>query len=78
MTLTAVIQSEGPALYVGVILYYNEHVCSFAYIIINKINKSRFWLFGFIAPKTLSYLSFRSFDFERHLMKVIPETYRAQ
>jgi hypothetical protein len=44
MTLTAVIHSEGPALYVGVILYYNEPVCSFAYIIINEINKSRFWL----------------------------------
>ena len=31
--------------------------------------------FGFIAPKTLNYLGFQSFDFERHLMMVIPETY---
>ena len=30
--------------------------------------------FGFIAPKILIYLLFQSFDFERHLMKVIPET----
>jgi hypothetical protein len=33
--------------------------------------------FGFIAPKTLDYLTFQSFDFERHLMKVIPETRHA-
>jgi len=32
--------------------------------------------FGFIAPKTLNYLAFQSFDFEHHLMKVIPETRR--
>jgi len=30
-----------------------------------------------IAPKTLSYLAVQSFHFERHLMKVIPETRRA-
>ena len=29
--------------------------------------------FVFIAPKTLSYLVFQSFEFERHVMKVIPE-----
>jgi len=34
---------------------------------------SRLWLshlgsFGFIAPTTLYYLAFQSFDFERHLM----------
>jgi hypothetical protein len=34
-------------------------------------------LFGFIALKTLNYLPFQSFAFERHLMKVIPETRRA-
>jgi hypothetical protein len=34
-------------------------------------------LFGFIALKTLNYLVFQSFEFERHLMKVIPETHRA-
>jgi hypothetical protein len=34
--------------------------------------------FAFIAPKTLDYLPFQSFDLERHLMKVIPETCRAQ
>jgi hypothetical protein len=33
--------------------------------------------FGFIAPKTLNYLVFQSFDFERHLMNVIPEWRRA-
>jgi hypothetical protein len=32
--------------------------------------------FDFIAPKTLIYLIFQSFDFERHLMKVITETRR--
>jgi len=31
--------------------------------------------FWFIAPKTLNYLAFQSFDFE-YLMKVIPETHR--
>jgi hypothetical protein len=31
----------------------------------------------FIAPKTLNYLAFQSFDFERHLMKVVQETRRA-
>jgi hypothetical protein len=30
--------------------------------------------FGFIAPKTLNDFAFQSFDFERHLMKVIQET----
>jgi hypothetical protein len=33
--------------------------------------------FGFIAPKTLYFLAFQSFDIERHLMGVIPETRRA-
>jgi hypothetical protein len=33
--------------------------------------------FGFIAPKTLKYLAFQSLNFERHLVKVIPETRRA-
>jgi hypothetical protein len=28
----------------------------------------------FITPTTLNYLAFQSFYFERHLMKVIPET----
>ena len=32
--------------------------------------------FGFIAPKAVNYLTFQSFDFERVLMKVIPETRR--
>jgi hypothetical protein len=31
---------------------------------------------GFIAAKTLNYLAFQPFDFERHLMKVIPEARR--
>jgi hypothetical protein len=30
--------------------------------------------FGFIAPKTLIYLAFQSFDFESTLMNAIPET----
>jgi hypothetical protein len=34
--------------------------------------------FGFIAPKTLHYVTFQSFYFERHLMKDIPETCRPQ
>ena len=41
-------------------------------------NKSGSWetnCFRFIAPK--NYLVFQSFDFERHLMKVIPKTRRA-
>ena len=29
-----------------------------------------------IAPKTLNYLASQSFDFQRHVMKVIPETRR--
>jgi hypothetical protein len=33
--------------------------------------------FGFLAPKDLNYLAFKYFDFERHLMKVIPEMRRA-
>jgi len=33
--------------------------------------------FGFIALKALNYFAFQSFDFERHLMTVIPETRRA-
>jgi hypothetical protein len=33
--------------------------------------------FGFIAGKPLNYLAFQSFDFERHLMNVIPETCHA-
>jgi len=33
--------------------------------------------FGYIASKTLNYLSFQSCDFERTMMKVIPETRRA-
>ena len=36
-----------------------------------------FMTFGFIVLKTLNYLVFQSFDVERHLMKVIPETRRA-
>ena len=32
---------------------------------------------SFIASKTLSYLAFQSFDFEQHLMTVIPETRHA-
>jgi hypothetical protein len=39
-----------------------------------------FRAFGFIALKTLNYLAFKSLDFEltSYLMKVIPETRRAQ
>jgi hypothetical protein len=33
-----------------------------------------FSTFGFLAPKDYNYLAFQSFDFERLLMKVIPET----
>jgi hypothetical protein len=33
--------------------------------------------FGFIVSKTLNSLAFQSFDFQRHLMKVILETRRA-
>jgi hypothetical protein len=32
--------------------------------------------FCFIAPKALHYLAFQSFDFDRHLMKIIPEMCR--
>jgi hypothetical protein len=36
-----------------------------------------FFPFGFIVPKTLYYLAFQSFGFQRHLMNVILETHRA-
>jgi hypothetical protein len=32
---------------------------------------------GFIAPETLNYLVFQSFDFLAYLMKFIPETHGA-
>jgi hypothetical protein len=32
---------------------------------------------GFITPKTLNYLSVQSYDFERHLVMVVPETRHA-
>ena len=43
---------------------------------LNRFLAIMFRPFGFIAPKTLNYLAFQSLDFERHLMKVILETFR--
>ena len=33
--------------------------------------------FGLLAAKALTYLTFQSLDFERHLIKIIPEKRRA-
>ena len=45
----------------------------FVFFSIKSFNERMVYIrpFGFIAPETLNYLSFQTFDFERHLMKVI-------
>ena len=54
------------------IIYQKSYI-----LVIHRIDSIPFRPFGFIAPKTLDYLAFKSSGFEREgLMKVIPETRR--